>query len=139
MTDIEDLRVFTEVQIYVSVQYPAVVKRYRERVQRVPEDSAARVELGKALTKCGRYVEAARELRLAAQDPVVRAQALHECAVANYLAGNSQQAVADGSAAKAANPEKRTDAVVPLAVGAEDGRLSTRSSARASDGDEGRL
>jgi len=96
---------FTEVQIYVSVQYPAVVKRYRERVQRVPADSAARVELGKALTKCGRYVEAARELRLAAQDPVVRAQALHECAVANYRAGNFQQAVADGSAAKAANPE----------------------------------
>ena len=34
---------FTEVQIYVSVQYPALVQRYSERLEQSPHDSSARL------------------------------------------------------------------------------------------------
>src|SRR5207245_6546277 len=65
---------------------------------------SARLELGRVLIKCGRYVEAAAELALAARDPLIRAEALHESAVANYRAGAFHRAVADGAAAMTANP-----------------------------------
>lgn len=96
---------FTEVHIYVSLQYKEVVERYQERVRTAPRDSAARAELGSILIKCGRYVEAARELQKAAEDPAVRGRALHECAVAHYRAGHFRQAAAAGSGALVADPE----------------------------------
>src|SRR5713101_397902 len=95
---------FTEIQIYVGVQYQELIDIQEKRLRVAPQDSAARVELGRVLIKCGRYIDAARELKLAAEDPAVRELALHECAVANYRAGYFRQAVADGSAAMAVNP-----------------------------------
>jgi tetratricopeptide (TPR) repeat protein len=95
---------FTEIQIYVGVEYQELIDIQEKRLHVAPQDSAARVELGRVLIKCGRYIDAARELKLAAEDPAVRELALHECAVANYRAGYFRQAVADGSAAMAVNP-----------------------------------
>src|SRR5262249_30871184 len=60
---------FTEAQIYVTVQYEPLLARYEERLKEAPDDSSNRVEYGRALIKCGRYPEAVRILQPAVQDP----------------------------------------------------------------------
>ena len=107
------IEMFTDVQLYVGLQYGTLIKRYSERLKHAPDDASARLELGKTLIKCGRYVEAAEELTMAARDPSVRAEALHQCAVANYRAGNFHQAIVDGTGAMDVNSaNERTRAIM---------------------------
>ena len=55
--------------------------------------------------KIGLYDQAVRELNIVAENPATRALALHESAVAHYRAGRHEQAVEDGVAAMAAEPD----------------------------------
>ena len=86
------------------MQYRELIARHRERLERQPDDSATRLELGRVCLKCGLYDEAIKELGIAARDPGARAIAMHESAVAQYRAGRFEQAVADCVAAMAADP-----------------------------------
>jgi tetratricopeptide (TPR) repeat protein len=96
---------FTEVQMYVSVQYDKVLAKYEERLRVEPNDAAARAEYGRVLIKCGRFDEAVQHLMIAAKDESVRGGALHECGVAHYRAGRFKEAVLCSSGAMSANPE----------------------------------
>ncbi len=98
------LEMFSEVNLFVSLQYKELSVRHRERLEREPDDSATRLELGRVCLKCGLYDDAIRELGLAAKDPATRAVAMHESAVAQYRAGRFAEAVADGVEAMNANP-----------------------------------
>ncbi len=99
------MELYSEVGVYVSLQYQDLFDRHLERLKQEPNDSATRIELGRTYLKCGLYDQAVRELNLAAQDTGTRAMALHESAVANYRAGRFEQAIKDGVGAMAANPE----------------------------------
>ena len=96
---------FTEIQIYVSVRYPALIDRLNARLKQHPGDLNARMELGKILLKVGRYSDAVKEFVKVAQNPEYVNVAMHESSVANYRAGNFRQAMLDGSAALNANPD----------------------------------
>ncbi|MGH9721605.1 MAG: FG-GAP-like repeat-containing protein [Bryobacteraceae bacterium] len=95
---------FTEIQFYVSVQYDEILNRYRQRLERDPNDSDARIELGSNLIKCGRHDEARTELLRAAEEPKARASALHWCSVAEFRSGRFAEAVKHSSEALALNP-----------------------------------
>lgn len=95
------LEVFNDVHVYLSLQYREEAKRQLEVVRQNPKDAGARITLGRTYIKCGMFEEAARELKIAAMDPAVRAEALYESTVAQYRAGNYRQAVKDGAASLA--------------------------------------
>jgi tetratricopeptide (TPR) repeat protein len=95
---------FCDAYVYLGVHYPKLIERYHERLVRVPQDAATRLELGRVYNKLGLYRDAARELTQAAEDPAVRALALHEAAVAEYRSGHVAEAVRQGVAALNANP-----------------------------------
>jgi len=95
---------FTEVQIYVSVKYNAIIEKYERRLKEAPGDANVRTELGRVLVKVGRYEDAARELMKAAEDPAYKALALHEASVAYMRGGKYAEAVRAASAALAADP-----------------------------------
>lgn len=99
------VEMFCEVHIYVSLQYKEIIQVHTNRLSQAPDDAVTRMELGRILIKCGRYVEAGRELRLAAKDPAVAAGAFHEAAVAHYRAGMYEEGARDGVAAMNLNPE----------------------------------
>jgi FG-GAP-like repeat/ASPIC and UnbV len=96
---------FTEIQIFVGLEYSDLVKKYEARLQRAPNDDATRVELGRALVKCGLYEGAARNLLEASKNPSYRPVALHEAAVALYRASKFESAARVGSDALIAKPE----------------------------------
>ncbi len=96
--------VFTDFGISTTLQYKEYLARLREEVRRSPDDAGARLQLGRTYIKLGRYTEAIQELASAAGRPAVRAAALRESAVANFRAGDFQQAVKDGSASLALAP-----------------------------------
>src|SRR5260370_30828132 len=78
---------FTEIQIFVGLEYRELVERYEARLKEAPGADATRVELGRTLIKCGLYDAAASNLIAAAKHPSVRAVALHEAARARSRAG----------------------------------------------------
>lgn len=90
-------------RMFVSLQYGKELDRQQQQVQRNPGDVTARINLGRTYLKCGLYLEAARELEIAAKcpDPSLRARALYEGTVASYRAGNFAAAVRTGTAALA--------------------------------------
>ena len=98
------MELYSEVGLYVGLEYKDLIERYKERLRQEPDDFATRAELGRAYVKLGLYDQAVRELSLAAADPSTRALAMHESAVANYRAGRFGQALKDGVEAMAANP-----------------------------------
>jgi hypothetical protein len=95
---------FTEIQIFVGLEYRELIEKYEARLARVPGDDATRVELGRTQVKCGLHEEAARNLLEASRNPAVRAVALHEAAVALYRAGKFESAARIGSDALTADP-----------------------------------
>jgi tetratricopeptide (TPR) repeat protein len=95
---------FSELPVYVGLQYTEIIERFQSRLAEAPADHAARAELGRVLIKCGRYDEAAEHLRQASEDPEVRPLALHEWAVALYRSGRYKEAVDAASQAVSANP-----------------------------------
>src|SRR5439155_11761194 len=89
------MELYSEVGLYVGLEYKDLIERYKERLRQEPDDFTTRAELGRAYVKLGLYDQAVRELSLAAADPSTRALAMHESAVANYRAGRFGQALKD--------------------------------------------
>jgi tetratricopeptide (TPR) repeat protein len=98
------VEMFSEVHIYVSVQYREIIDRHEAHLKAHPGDAGARMELGRIFIKCGRYADAARELLEASKDPAVRAGSLHEAAVALYRGGRFKEAVDAASDSLTLNP-----------------------------------
>jgi ASPIC and UnbV/FG-GAP-like repeat len=99
------VEMFSEVGPFLGLQYQAMIDRHLERLKRQPQDSAARLELGRLYAKCARFDDAVRELAIVAgQHTAQRGAALHESAVAHSRAGRFEQAIQDGIGAMAANP-----------------------------------
>jgi tetratricopeptide (TPR) repeat protein len=96
---------FTEIQVFVGLEYRELIQRYEKRLEQAPDDDATRVELGRTQIKCGLHDEAAGNLLTAAKNPSVRALALHEAAVALYRAGRPEIAAQVGSEALIADPQ----------------------------------
>jgi hypothetical protein len=57
------MELYSEVGVYVSLQYKDLIDRHAEQLKSNPNDYAARTELGRVYLKCGLYDEATRELR----------------------------------------------------------------------------
>ena len=95
---------FTDNDIYITLQYREFVAQLESQVRENPEDSKARVKLGETYIKLGRYLDAARELATAAQDPASRAAAFSASTVAHFRAGNFPRTVQDAVAALRENP-----------------------------------
>lgn len=98
------MEAFSDLHVYLSLQYKEELERYSERVRRDPENSRARLQLGRSYIKCGRHKEAAEQLAIVAKDPQLRVRALYEGAVAQFRAGNFSQAVKDGAAVLESEP-----------------------------------
>ena len=98
------MEMFSEVGMFVSLQYQGIIKRHQDRLERAPDDAVTRTELGRTYVKCGLYDHAAKELEAAAKYPETRALALHELAVAHYRAGRFEQAIDAGVGAMQADP-----------------------------------
>jgi hypothetical protein len=90
---------FTDIHVFVSLQYKEQVERYRDFLKENPDDSRIRFKLGVTYIKMGLYPKAVEELAIASRDPEMRAAALHESAVANFRGGNLAESVKDGRAA----------------------------------------
>ena len=86
---------FTDMEIFVTLQYKEYLVQLQRQVGDAPEDARARLKLGQTYIKLGRYSEAYGELALSARNPAYRAEALCYRAVAGFRAGNFQQAVGD--------------------------------------------
>ncbi len=95
---------FSDIQIFLSLQYKDQLARLREEAQEAPEDPGVHLRLGQIYIKMGLYQEAAAELAIAAEDSSLRSEALSECVVAHYRAGEFREAVKDGVAALDSNP-----------------------------------
>jgi tetratricopeptide (TPR) repeat protein len=95
---------FADVHVFISLQYKEQEERYRRHLEENPDDSRIRFKLGLTYIKMGLYPKAVEELAIAAEDPEMRAAALHESAVANYRGGNLEQSVMDGVSALEADP-----------------------------------
>jgi hypothetical protein len=95
---------FTEIQIYVGLEYGELIEKYEARLKQFPYDDGARLELGRNQIKCGLYGDAARNLLAASRNPSLRAGSLHEAAVALHRAGKFEEAARVGSDAMLADP-----------------------------------
>ena len=95
---------FTDLDIFVTLQYKDYLAQLVEQVRQSPEDARKRMLLGRTYTKLGCYEEAIQELAEAAKDEGFRPAALQESAVAHYRSGQFSQAIADGTAALDLDP-----------------------------------
>ncbi|MEO7653778.1 MAG: FG-GAP-like repeat-containing protein [Bryobacteraceae bacterium] len=98
------MEAYTEIQIWVSVQYGDLIARQEARLREAPDDASTRYQYGRALIKCGRYQEAADQLGKSAEDPAHQDLANYERSVALFRAGRYKEAVVAGTAAMDANP-----------------------------------
>ncbi len=89
------VEVFGDLDTYFGLRYQDELERYRRHLERHPDDSAARLELGRIYLKCGLFREADPEFALAANDPWRRRQALYQKTVASYHRGDFATAVGD--------------------------------------------
>ncbi len=101
------MQVFSEFPVYVGLEYGDVIEKHMRWLERHPDDSATRTELGRTLLKVGRFEEAREELTRAAEDPAVRSVAMHEVGVASYNTGDFAEAIRAGCAALDANPKNQ--------------------------------
>ena len=95
---------FTDLPVYVSLEYQDVIMKCEERLKAAPDDHRIRYELGDTLTKCGLYDRAETELRKIPADSFYHASALYEASVAVYRAGRLEQAARFAVEALDANP-----------------------------------
>jgi tetratricopeptide (TPR) repeat protein len=98
---------FTDVHIFVGLEYRDLITRLERRLERAPHDDSARLELGVTLLKCGDYDEAAKVLLEASKSPSCRPRALHEAAVALHRGGRFVEAARAGSEALIADPDNQ--------------------------------
>ena len=89
---------FSDLQVYFSLQYGAVLQRYQQHLEQYPDDAQARLELGRTFMKCGLFQEAIDELEIAVQEPTVQRRAHYESLVASYRLGAYVRAINHGIA-----------------------------------------
>ncbi|MGA2213139.1 MAG: VCBS repeat-containing protein, partial [Bryobacteraceae bacterium] len=102
MVDFFDM--FTELQVFVGLEYQDVIAKCEERLVVAPDDHRIRYELGETLVKCGLYDQAETELRKVAPDSSYYSVALHEASVAQHRAGRLDRAARTAVEALDANP-----------------------------------
>lgn len=90
------VEVFSDLPIYFTLRYGEELERRHAYVIENPNDSAARLEYGRTLMKCGLFQEAVIELELAAKHPASKRRALYECQVACYRIGDYSAAMQAG-------------------------------------------
>jgi tetratricopeptide (TPR) repeat protein len=98
------IEMFSDIEIFVGLQYQIQIRRLRARLDRAPDDAETRLELGRFLVKCGLYDAAVEELGRTGRNPACRESALHEMAVAQYRAGRADLALRTGLEALELNP-----------------------------------
>ena len=81
-----------------------MIDRYRDRLDRNPNDAETRLSLGRMYSKCGTYDKATIELRKTAENDSTRARALADLVVADFRGGRYQEAIDSGVEAMKANP-----------------------------------
>jgi len=102
VTDFFEL--YTEIGVFLGLEYREVMDRHQIRLKAEPSDHRTRMELGKMLIKCGLYDQAAREFREVPSNSEHYPAALHELAVALQRAGRSTDAARAAVKALDANP-----------------------------------
>lgn len=101
---VDFFEMFTELQVFVGLEYKDVIDRCQERLEAAPDDHATRLELGSTLVKCGLYEEAEVELVKIPEGTQHRARALHEAGVGLYRSGRYARAANMSVTAMAADP-----------------------------------
>ncbi len=101
-TDFFDM--FTELQVFVGLEYTDVIRKCEERLKTAPDDHRIRYELGETLVKCGLYEQAVTQLRHIPEDSSYYANGMHEASVALYRAGRLDEAARTAVEALQANP-----------------------------------
>ena len=96
---------FTEVQVFMGLEYKDIVERCRKRLEEAPEDFSVRLELGETLIKCGLYDEAEMELRQIPLRSRLYATAMYDAGVALYRAGRFERAAQACVDSLEANPD----------------------------------
>ncbi|MEQ1886949.1 MAG: FG-GAP-like repeat-containing protein [Bryobacteraceae bacterium] len=115
MTDFYDM--FTELQVFVGLEYKEIIERCKERLKEAPDDHAIRLELGENYVKCGLYDEATEVLLQVPRDDSYYALARHEAAVAFYRSGRFEKAAqADVDALHADPADERARCMLWLSV-----------------------
>ncbi len=114
------LELFSDMQVFMTLQYKDLINRYEGRLRRNPDDHNTRLQLGRMYVKCGLFDQAVRELdrvvdALPAGESSLaalgiwatsnRARALHELVIAHYRAGRFEEACKAGVSAMSANPK----------------------------------
>ena len=95
---------YTELGVFVGLEYRKVMDQFRERLTANPDDQSTRIQLGRMLIKCGLYEEAEREFGLVPEDSSYHQAAMHELAVALLRAGRPREAAAAAVRALDENP-----------------------------------
>ena len=95
---------FTELHVFVGLEYQDVIRKCQERLKVAPDDYRIRYELGETLVKCGLYEQAEEELRQVPPDSSYYKVAVHEAAVALHRAGRLEAAAKTAIQALDANP-----------------------------------
>ncbi len=95
---------YTEVGVFIHLEYKSVIEKYRARLAAEPNDHWTRVQLTKMLVKCGLYDDAAREARMVPPESTEFAPANHQLAVALARAGRNREAAEAAVAALKADP-----------------------------------
>jgi len=99
------VEMFTEFPVYIGLEYREAIEKARQRLEALPLDHKTRLELGQMLVKCGRYLDAERELIRVPRDSFFYDAAIHEAATALYRAGRFEGAARAGVEAMKANPQ----------------------------------
>jgi hypothetical protein len=104
-TLVEDVfEMYTELPVFVGLEYKEVISRLRKRLDAVPDDQKTRLELGQILGKCGLYEQSETELMKIPRESRHYAAARHEAAVAMGRAGKLERAALLGVDAMDADP-----------------------------------
>ena len=98
------VEMFTELPVFLGLEYKQVIERCRARLAEHPEDDKTRYELGQTLVKCGLYDQAEKELLAVSKESSYYADAAHEATVALYRAGRLERAARAGVLALQARP-----------------------------------
>jgi len=102
---VEDFfEMFTETQVFVGLEYGEVIDRCEKRLEQVPHDDRARMELARVLSKCGRYLDADVEFKKVRPGSSYYATAMHEAGTALFRAGRFESAVRAEVESMDANP-----------------------------------
>ena len=97
-------QMFTELPMFVGLEYKEVLDKCRETLAGAPDDQATRLELGRTLVKCGLYEQAEEELLKIPRGAPQFAEARHEAAAAFYRSARFEDAARADVACMEAEP-----------------------------------